>query len=96
MALKLNSPDNYEPIMVYLSRHTHPIAFENKVQCLMGAGMSREDAEKDVEHTFMMGIELEIYYQKDYGMFAVESEAVEGGATIISPYTGEECEPSDE
>ena len=38
-----------------------------------------------------MEIELEIYYEKGTGLFAVESEAVESG-TIYSPYTGELCE----
>jgi hypothetical protein len=38
-----------------------------------------------------MEIELEIYYEKGTGLFAVESETVESG-TIYSPYTGELCE----
>lgn len=38
-----------------------------------------------------MEIELEIYYEKGTGLFAVESEAVESG-TIYSPYTAEVCE----
>lgn len=96
MAIKLNGPDNYEPVMVYLDRENHPIAFENKVQCLMIAGMTREDAEEETERIFEGGMELEVYYEKGLGMFAIESEAVDGGARIVSPYTGEECEPSDE
>jgi hypothetical protein len=38
-----------------------------------------------------MEFELEIYYEKGTGLFAVESEAVESG-TIYSPYTAELCE----
>lgn len=37
-----------------------------------------------------MEIELEVYYEKGYGLFAVDSEAVTAG-TIHSPYTGELC-----
>ena len=48
--------------------------------------MSREEAESVIKD---MEIELEIYYEKGYGLFAVESEAVESG-TIYSPYSKEE------
>ena len=34
-----------------------------------------------------MTIELELYYEVDYGLFGVESEAVEDNADIASPYT---------
>jgi hypothetical protein len=41
-----------------------------------------------------MEFELELYYEKGTGLFAVESEAVESG-TIYSPYTAELCEDSE-
>ena len=41
-----------------------------------------------------MEIELEIYYEKGYGLFAVDSEAVNSG-TVFSPYSGEEGEAAD-
>ena len=37
---------------------------------------------------------MEIYYEKHYGLFAVESEAVESG-TIYSPYSNELCDDVD-
>ena len=41
-----------------------------------------------------MEFELEIYYEKGYGLFAVDSEAVNSG-TIFSPYSGAEGEAAD-
>ena len=40
-------------------------------------------------------IELELYYEKEYGLFAVESGAVESG-TIYSPYSAELCDECEE
>lgn len=86
--LKLNDSDNYEFLCnVTLTKEKFPICFENKVQELLEENLfdSREEAEKAVEK---MSIELELYYHKGYGLFAVECEGVESG-TIYSPYSGE-------
>ena len=84
--LQLNSADSYEPVNVRLSKETTPIAFEQKVQELIEeCGMTREQAEQTVTDTVF---ELELYYQKGSGLFAVESEAVEAGI-IYSPYSGQ-------
>ena len=93
--LKLNNSDNYETIGNFkLSKDKTPIAYENKVQELIEeCGMSREEAEHFVDNA---EFELEIYYHKSYGLFAVEAEAVEGGADIYSPYTADEYELCDE
>jgi len=89
--MKKYNSDEIESITVSLSKEKTPIAWENKVQCLMKSGLSREEAE--VEAT--CDIELEIYYEIEYGLFAVESGAVES-TSIISPYSGNELEESDE
>lgn len=94
MAVKLNNADNYEHLCnVVLSKEKFPIAYENKVQELLEEGVvnSREEAEALIKD---MKIELELYYEKGCGLFAVESEACECG-TIYSPYTGEVCDGSD-
>ena len=91
MAVKLNNSDNYESIgSIKLSKDKFPIAFQNKVDELIEEGVcsTTEEAEKIVSE---MEIELEIYYEKGTGLFAVDSEAVESG-TIYSPYTAELCE----
>ena len=85
MAFKLNSIDNYEPIKVKLSEIENPIAYNNKIEELVEQGCysSIEKAKADNKE---FEIELELYYEKDYGLFAVESGAVESG-TIYSPYS---------
>lgn len=87
--VKLNSSDEYEFLCnVTLTKDKYPIAFENKVQELIEeCGLTRGQAEESIEN---MEIELEIYYERGYGLFAVDSEAVSSG-TIYSPYSGEFC-----
>jgi hypothetical protein len=36
-------------------------------------------------------IELELYYEEGYGLFAAEAEAIESGL-VISPYSGKKLE----
>ena len=89
MAVKLNNSDNYEPIKVTLSKEEFPIAYNNKIEELVevGAYDTIENAENDNP---TIEIEMEIYYEKDYGLFAVECSAVESG-TIFSPYSRDIC-----
>ena len=93
MAVKLNTSDNYESIKVTLSKVEYPIAYNNKIEELVEEGLYKttEDAENDNP---TIEIEMEIYYEKHYGLFAVESGAVESG-TIYSPYTSELCDDVD-
>lgn len=93
MAVKLNTSDNYESIKVTLSKGEYPIAYNNKIEELVEEGLYKttEDAENDNP---TIEIEMEIYYEKHYGLFAVESGAVESG-TIYSPYTSELCNDVD-
>lgn len=84
MVLKLNKPENCEVITVRLDKRTTPIAFKNKVSCLMLSGLSREESEKIASEP----MELELYYEIGSGLMAVEPEAVEAGY-IYSPYSGE-------
>ena len=93
MAVKLNNYDNYESIKVTLSKGEYPIAYNNKIEELVEEGLYKttEDAENDNP---TIEIEMEIYYEKHYGLFAVESEAVESG-TIYSPYSTELCDDVD-
>jgi len=73
-----------EIISVRLSPDKTPIAYENKVRCLMLSGLSREEAEK----VALEPMDLELYYEIGAGLMAVDPAAVESG-TIRSPYTGE-------
>lgn len=80
--IKASPANKIESISVNLSNH--PVAFKEKVQELVECGMDRNEAEKYVRNT---PIVLEIYYEKGLGLFAVESEALEGGADLVSPYS---------
>lgn len=85
---KINDSDSYEPIMVQLSKDKTPIAYQNKLNELMkeGAFDSVEEAEKWINET---PIELELYYEEGYGLFAVESGAADSGS-FYSPYSKDE------
>lgn len=82
--MKKNSSDEYELIVVSLTPEKTPIAYENKVKCLMLAGHSEELAKKFA----LEPIELEIYYEVGHGLFGAEPEAVEY-CGVSSPYTKE-------
>ena len=95
MAVKLNNSDEYESIGTFkLTKEKTPKAFAAKVEELIEEGVcqTEEEAETLIKD---MEFELEIYYEKGTGLFAVESEAVESG-TIYSPYTAELCEDVEE
>jgi hypothetical protein len=89
--VKLNSAEEMEMIgKIRLTKDKFPIAFNNKVEELLEEGVcnTKEEAEKIVNDIIF---ELEIYYEKGHGLFAVECEAVESG-TIYSPYSRDMCE----
>lgn len=92
--MKLNNPSEFEPIDVILTKEKTPIAYNNKIEELVEEGVykTKEDAEKDNPSFFM---QCELYYEKGYGTFIVESDAVECG-DIYSPYNGKKCENYDE
>lgn len=84
MEHKINDIDNYEPIIVSLKHGG--IAWKNKVDELISeCGMSKEEAEEIASEPF----ELELYYEKGTGLFAVETAAAENGG-FFSPYSKEE------
>ena len=88
--MKANKVGQEETISVLLTRNNFPIAFQNKLNELMeqGAFNNEEEATRWIETT---PIVLEIMYEKDSGLFAVEPEAIESGS-VVSPYSGEEIE----
>lgn len=92
--IKMNNADNYESINITLSRENTPIAYQNKLDELMDckAFDTQAEAEKWMRET---PIELELYYEKGYGLFGVEAEAVEN-AEIKSPYSGASILDEDE
>lgn len=85
--------DNYEmeTFDIVLTEHKYPIAYNNKMQELVESGCyaTIEEAKND-NPTWT--IEMEMYYEKFHGLFAVESESLESGCDVCSPYTTEVME----
>jgi hypothetical protein len=92
--MKIHKPENAETISVLLTPEKFPLAYKEKVDELMeqGAFNTRKEAELWVR---TMPIEIELYYEKHCGLFAVESEALESPG-VKSPYSGEEMEDEEE
>ena len=82
---KLAITDDCETVTIKLDRLRHPIAFRRATLSLMDSGLTEKEAESIIE---CQGFEMELFYEGDNGLFAVESEAV-GNTTIYSPYTQE-------
>lgn len=83
------SADNFESINVVITKDRYPIVYRRKMEELVEQGVYEniEDAETDNPR---IEIDLELYYDKDWGLYGVESEAVSSSAeSICSPYTGE-------
>lgn len=93
--MKANKIGQEEVIEVRLTRDRFPIAFSNKLKELMDCG-AFDSEEKAIEWIEETPIVLELMYEKDGGLFAVESEAVESGI-LVSPYSQEtiECDDDD-
>ena len=88
MAVRCNSAETAEVIIISLDRNKYPNAFENRVKSLMDSGLDRADAEKYASDP----IALEILYDPDCGLFGLEAEAVDCLFEFFNPYTGESIE----
>ena len=94
--VKANPADKYENFVVRLSRYNNPIAYQAKLEELVEQNCYGSIEEAEIDNPYF-DIELEMYYDKHHGLFAVESGAIESNAeSICSPYTGEYMEDSDE
>lgn len=90
--IKVNAPEQYESFMIILNENKYPIAHQKKLEELMEQG-AFESVEAAKEWINTTPIELELYYEKHSGLFAVEAEAVESiSHTLCSPYTKAEFE----
>ena len=89
-AMKLNSAETCEQIIITLTKEEYPVAYNNKIEEFVEQGLylTKEEAERQNPK---IEIDCEIYYHKHSGVFEVEQGAVESG-TIYSPYSGEICE----
>lgn len=88
--MKKNPPEKCEPINVVVTPDEHPLAYNAMIKSLINRGMTKAEAVA----CMIQPMELELYYDENNGLFAVEPEAVES-ASIFNPYTGEELEDYD-
>jgi hypothetical protein len=80
-----------DTIAVYLSeKHTPLACLRKKHELIYGSGMTEEEATHYLETA---PVSLELFYDTDRGLFAVEEEACEC-CEIFNPYTGNEI-PND-
>ena len=90
--VKANPADKYENFVVRLSRHNNPIAYQAKLEELVEQKLYKTINDAEIDNPYI-DIDLEIYYDKHHGLFAVESGAIESNAeSICSPYTAEYME----
>lgn len=84
---RIRLPEIPEVIEVYLSPTKTPVAFNNRVEELMEeCGLTREDAEKEA---YNHSILLELVYEKNCGLFAIDNQATDC-SPVWSPYTQKE------
>lgn len=89
--LKLNSAEEAEVVLIRLTPEEYPIAYANKVKCLMLSGLSKKEAERMA----MEPIDLELYYEVGVGLMAVEPGAVEAHKAKMAAKRAEICERYD-
>lgn len=80
-----NDIDDVETINIRLRKDHFPKLFQKKLDELLESGAfdNEESATRWIEET---PITLELFYEKDSGLFAVEMEAVDTD-NIVSPYS---------
>ena len=84
--IPIHDVDQMEIIKVRLDREHTPVAFAAKINELMNLE-AFETEEEAIRWLESEPIELELYYEPGYGLFAAEAEAVESGV-VSSPYSG--------
>lgn len=94
--IKANSAEKYESTIIRLSKNRYPIAYQAKLEELVEQNCYDSIEKAEIDNPYF-DIELEMYYDKHHGLYAVESGAIESNAeSICSPYTGEYMENCDE
>ncbi len=82
--VKVHTAGTEEVIYVTLNPNEFPIAYGKKLEELINSGMDEEEARA----VLLQPIELELYYDMDRGMFAVESEPAQE-INMFNPFTKE-------
>ena len=87
--LRINPAGEEEIINISLDKEHTPIAYQERIADLMDSGLTFDEAKKMANEP----LEMEVYFQRDEGLFLVESEAV-ANTEIFSPYTAKRYKAS--
>ena len=90
--LEQHTPEDVEVLKLSLDPEKYPKFFTRKVAEFTDLGLSQEEAEAEVRK-WMADFELEIYYEPHMGAWSVESEALEAGANLFSPFSKRKVKP---
>ncbi len=86
MAFKLNTLNTYDSVKIKFINY--PEAFKAKCEEFVEQGIAT-DMDDAAEQLKDYEIDLQLVYDKHYGLFAVESDMIEDCAEdVYSPYTG--------
>lgn len=89
MNAKICKPSECEVIKIKITEEKFPFAFKNKLEELMDeCGMSEVEARLFMKY---MEFDMELVYHKGYGLFLIESDAI-NSVEIFSPYDGQVCD----
>jgi hypothetical protein len=91
--MKLHKPEEVETFTVQVTEIRYPKLFAAMVDEQVLSGLSVAEARREVEGR---KVELELYYSPGLALFGLESEALELGANVIDPFSGNPIEASDE
>lgn len=86
--VKIKKEERGDVIEIYINPDDHPTAFARCVNELVECGLPRDEAERTVLNQKYI---MEIFFEEESGMFAIESEGIDYIKTY-NPYTGEEIE----
>lgn len=84
MIIKKNKPEECESVMVVIDPVEHPKVYKTIMELYMKSGMTKAEAVAQMIQPF----ELELYFDPDSGLFAVDPEAI-SSIGICNPYTKE-------
>lgn len=86
-SVKITPQYEEEIVEVFIDKDKMPTCYKGRLENLVEwAGMTPQQAEKELRQN---PIVFEVYWSKDRGFFAIESEAISNaGDSLCDPYTG--------
>jgi len=84
---KLHDPEDVESFTIKVTKKKFPKVWNCLLEEFESICENEEEALSHLESLLLNEIELELYYDPNFGMFAVEADAIENGARIFSPYS---------